>query len=59
MKYPVVLGIISGCTRGRLRPLTEVLGNHQNVPESLRCMVTEVQDVHGDTVPAMTGGDIA
>ena len=45
--------------RESLRPLTEVIGNHQNLPESLRCRVTDVQDVHGDTVPAMTGADIA
>ena len=34
--------------RESLHPLTEVIGNHQNAPESLRCRVTDVQDVHGD-----------
>ena len=42
-----------------LHPFAEVIGDHQNITESLQRRVTDVQIVHGDTIPAMTGGNIA
>ena len=44
--------------REGLRPFTEIVGDHQNVAIGVRRRVTDVQNVHHNTIQAMTGRNI-
>ena len=45
--------------RESFRPLTEIVSDHQDVAVAVRCRVTDVQNVHRNTIPVMTGRNIS